>query len=64
MSRINLLAGDVWRLSLVGMGYADLAAQDAGRQASLDGGEDGPQIRDHHRHAARTAAVNVSRPAS
>ena len=39
------------------MGHADLAAQDAGRQASLVGGEDGPQIRGHHRHAARTAAV-------
>ena len=58
-----LLAGDVWRLNRLRMGREDLDAQDAGRQAPLDGDEDGPQVQGHHRHAAR-AAHAASRPPS
>ena len=35
------------------LGHGDLDAQDAGRQAPLDGVEDGPQVQGHHRHPVR-----------
>ena len=37
------------------LGHGDLDAEDAGRQARLDGVEDGPQVQGHHRHPARAA---------
>ena len=45
------------------LGHGDLDAQDPGRQAPLDGDEDGPQVQGHHR-AHRTGRARASRPAS
>jgi hypothetical protein len=41
-------------------GHADLAAQDAGRQAPPGGPRDGPQIQGRHRHPRRAAQVPAS----
>ena len=39
------------------LGHADLDAQDPGRQAPLNGDDDGPQAQGHHRHTVRAATV-------
>ena len=55
-----LLAGDVYRLRPAALGDGHLAAQDAGRQARLDGDEDRPQVRGHDPDAARAARMHAS----
>ena len=50
-----LLAGDVFAAEPAGMGRLDLHAQDAGRQARLDGDENGPQAQGQDRHTTRAA---------
>ncbi len=58
-----LLAGDVHRLQPPTLGHGDLDAQDSGRQAPLDGVEDGQKPQSQGRDTA-TGCAPVSRPAS
>ena len=54
-----LLAGRRLATEPAALGDADLAAQDAGRQARLVGLEDGPQTRGHDRNTARATQVHA-----
>ena len=57
-----LLAGDVHRLQPAAVGHGDLAAQDAGGQARLDGVENGGPLQGHHRDPARATHLLRGRP--